>query len=439
MKFDPYSEITMSQALTYLVHPKFGRNFYAMTLAPLMRVETKKVFAMAVGATARRLVLSYNPDWVNESQFEYVVGVLEHEALHLVLEHLPRSLRMRAVLSGRELEWFEKAIDQYASDMAANSLLTKSNRWMRENKFDEMIRPEHYGLPPDKSYEWYVRALLEKVSKNPEDMDDMVSALGGDTGGGPSDKPPVYSDWAHAHDLWNETCASLSDEERESLASELDRQTRALVKKVVHDYQKSCGRLPAHLQSVIEVVLEPPKIPWTRLLRAVVTTTKKCKWRRSTARPNRRYVGTPRLFDFPGAVEDRVFHVVFAVDTSGSMGDPELAAGFNELQHLQKADPDIRITVIEADAQVQKVYEIGARDVVDPKFHGRGGTDFNPALIEAKRHKPDIMFYYTDGFAPRPRVANRVKCPFFWLLTKDSTEPDPDWGRRLLMEDHLCE
>jgi predicted metal-dependent peptidase len=434
MEFDPYSEVTLSQAMSYLVHPKFGRNFYAMTLAPLLRLEDRNIYAMGVTAVGRRFALLYNPEWIDESPFEFVVGVMEHEALHLVLEHLSRSLRFRSLLSGDDLKFFSDTLDQYAGDMAVNSLLVKSNKWMADNKSaDSMILADHYDLPMDKSYEWYANRLMERARDDPNFRKKLCTGLGQGC-----DAPGVHGDWADMHIGWAKMCEKMSDEEKESLAHELDRQAREIIKKVADDYRKMCGSVPGHLVSQIEAILEPPRISWLRILRTVVVNTKKFRWRRSISRPNRRHAGVPGLAKFPGRVKNRVFHVVFAVDTSGSMSDPELALAFNELQHLQKADPDIKITIIEADVVVQKVYEVRFNDEIDPEFAGRGGTRFNHALDEAKKHEPDIMFYYTDGGASAPAVSSRVACPFFWLLTPTGTNPDRLWGRVLHMEDQLC-
>lgn len=434
MEFDPYSEVTLSQAMSYLVHPKFGRNFYAMTLSPLLRVEAPNIYAMGVTAVGRRFALLYNPTWIDESSFEFVVGVIEHEALHLVMEHLSRSLRFRATLAGNDLKFFSEILDQYAADMAVNSLLVKSNKWMERNKSaDSMVLPAHYGLPPDKSYEWYARQLMQKTQDDPDLCNKLRAGLA------QGDEPGVHADWAGAHADWGKMCEKLSDEEKESLAHELDRQAREIIKKVAADYRKMCGSVPGHLQSQIEAILEPPRISWLRILRTVVVNTKKYRWRRSVSRPTRRHVGVPGLANFPGRVKDRVFHVVFAVDTSGSMSEPELALAFNELQHLQKVDPFIKITIIEADIPVQKVYEVHCNDEIDPVFTGRGGTNFDAALCEAKKHEPDIMFYYTDGGASAPKATSRVKCPFFWLLTPTGNNPDKQWGRVLHMEDTICE
>lgn len=430
MLFDTNSVITLSQAMSYLVHPRFGRNFYAMTLAPLLRLERKDIPAMAVGAINKRFALFYNTQWINENPFEYVVGVLEHEALHLVLEHLSRGLRFRTALTGDELAFFSTTLDQYAADMAVNSLLIKSNEWMKDNKFDSMITPSAYGLPMDKSYEWYARQLLKMVKKDPDLKKQLADGLTPDG---------QHGKWSAAHAAWEQMCAGMSDGEKEALANELDRQARTILKKTSRDYQKTCGSVPAHLASIIEELLAPPRIAWERLLRRAVVSTKKYKWVRSTARPNRRHLGIAKLSNFPGRVKDRIFHVVFVVDTSGSMGTPELALAFNELQHLQKVDSDIKITIIEADVGVHKVYTIGFNSTIDPEFHGRGGTSFDLALEEAQKHKPDIALYYTDGYASPPRPPSRVSCPFFWLLTPNGQIPDNNWGRVLRMEDKVCE
>jgi predicted metal-dependent peptidase len=119
------------------------------------------------------------------------------------------------------------------------------------------------------------------------------------------------------------------------------------------------------------------------------------------------------------------------------MGSEELSMALSLMQDLQRADRDIRITIIESDAAVGKVYEVGPSSEIDPRFTGRGGTDFNPALVEAKDHEPDVVFYYTDGYAPPPEVESRVAVPFAWLITPRGTVPDENWGHVIKLQD-IC-
>jgi predicted metal-dependent peptidase len=105
------------------------------------------------------------------------------------------------------------------------------------------------------------------------------------------------------------------------------------------------------------------------------------------------------------------------------------------LRHLQQADNEIEITIIEADVSIGKEYTVGPTTELNYQLTGRGGTDFNYALKRARELKPDICFYYTDGYAPAPDPENRVPCPMVWLISPGGTPPDPHWGYILEMRD----
>ena len=117
------------------------------------------------------------------------------------------------------------------------------------------------------------------------------------------------------------------------------------------------------------------------------------------------------------------------------MIEDELVMALEELAGLQKADKDIEVHVIEADVTVEKEYLLSSMSKIQYDLRGRGGTDFNSALLRCKELKPDICFYYTDGYASVPNVESRVHCPMVWLLTPSGTIPDEDWGIVIRMKD----
>jgi hypothetical protein len=221
---------------------------------------------------------------------------------------------------------------------------------------------------------------------------------------------------------------SMNIDEMLALADELEHQGQRIIKQAVDDHKKSRGTIPGHLQQYIDDLLRQAKIPWTTILRNKVINTQRYKKYRSVGRPRRRHIGIPRLMKFPGYSKERRFTVAFCIDTSGSMGEEELRLGLSELQGLQKADKDIKIHIIECDTAVGRVYEVGPNDEIKREVTGRGGTTFDPAVIKAKELNPDIVFYFTDGYAPALQVENRVSCPFLWVITPGGCIPDPDYG-----------
>jgi predicted metal-dependent peptidase len=112
-------------------------------------------------------------------------------------------------------------------------------------------------------------------------------------------------------------------------------------------------------------------------------------------------------------------HIVFAIDTSGSMDLPVLEQIAAELRSFRETFP-CRTTVIQADARVQTVTAYEAMDGIEiPEkisFRGRGGTDFRPVFEWAAREAPDaLVLYATDGLGSLPE--SEPTSAVIWLLT----------------------
>lgn len=155
----------------------------------------------------------------------------------------------------------------------------------------------------------------------------------------------------------------------------------------------------------------------------------------------RRLSQLKRIPPFPGIRHSNKFTIVYAVDTSGSMSSDDLKLGLSELQHIQKSDSEVRIVVMQADAQVAHEYEINATDEIDFKIYGRGGTDFEPVfervqeLLHSSEKAPDILIYATDGYAPPPSI--KLPIPVVWLITPTGRPVCSEAGNiTLVMKDY---
>ena len=212
-----------------------------------------------------------------------------------------------------------------------------------------------------------------------------------------------------------------------------------MLESAVEEQEKNRGTIPAGLQQYIDQWLRPPMVPWPQLLHNICKRTQQTKVGRGICRPSRRLYGISGILPFPGPKRDRRFTVVYALDTSGSMSVADMREGLTEVCHLAKADPEITVHVMHADAVVQHVYEVTSPDDVEWEVHGRGGTTFDPVFIKAKemlrsQKAPDILIYATDGFAPPPAPENWLPIPVVWLVTPNGVNPSPEYGHMIRME-----
>ena len=151
----------------------------------------------------------------------------------------------------------------------------------------------------------------------------------------------------------------------------------------------------------------------------------------------------------PGLVDAQLVPL-FILDTSGSMDEKMMWTGINEtVQVLQQMGIDEGYLCM-ADAEVAmepKMVRLSELKV-PMVFHGRGGTDFRPALLAAENMfpRPDLIFYWTDGdgwaspepcsiptiwgVIPHRYYGNRVRRPASWgevvVITENPEVPDDE-------------
>jgi Uncharacterized protein conserved in bacteria len=142
-------------------------------------------------------------------------------------------------------------------------------------------------------------------------------------------------------------------------------------------------------------------------------------------RPNRRlYHGTYGVL-FPSRKRDRMGKVVFVRDTSGSVDDRQMSA-YNEQIYTLTSQEMNEYIVIDADASVRQVYELGPGDYPPMTGAGGGGTAFSPAfekvaeMLDAGEDLAGLV-YLTDLYGPEPseELVSRMGIPVLWVSTSE--------------------
>jgi predicted metal-dependent peptidase len=167
------------------------------------------------------------------------------------------------------------------------------------------------------------------------------------------------------------------------------------------------GRLSAGWRRWAEDLLEP-KVDWRRVLAAEIRkglSTVSGRVDYTYRRPSRRASASPDVV-LP-ALERPVPEVVVLCDTSGSMGEEELATVLVEVDGLLKGVglARNRVRVMAVDAAVQTVQQVtSARQI---NLVGGGGTDMGAGLVAAARlrPRPSVVVVLTDGMTPWPLEA----------------------------------
>ena len=177
------------------------------------------------------------------------------------------------------------------------------------------------------------------------------------------------------------------------------------------------GLMPGHFLSQVEAVNKPAELSWQAILKKYIGTISANK-RKTRMRLNRRQ---PERFDLSGRVDDKVLKIAVAIDTSGSVDDYMIGKIFNEIFAIL-AKRKHEITVIECDAEVQRVYRARSRGDIKLKVAGRGGTRFTPVIEyvnDDKYFRDALLIYFTDGYGetniPKPMTYRNI-----WVVFGDS-------------------
>ena len=229
-----------------------------------------------------------------------------------------------------------------------------------------------------------IKQIYDTLKKEQQERGDQGGDQGGQGGEGFDEH-----DWEGAKEL--------TKEETDKLAKEVDQAIRQGQIAAAKMHGKNGGGMNRDLDELLN-----PKVDWRVLLREFVTATCAGRDYSSWRKPNRRFLSSDIIM--PSLVSERVDHMVIGIDTSGSIGGPELTQFLSEVVAIaEHVNPD-KVDLIYWDARVagHEVYNSGtlATLVNSTKPKGGGGTDPTcvPAYLDKHGIKPECVIMLTDGY-----------------------------------------
>ena len=228
-----------------------------------------------------------------------------------------------------------------------------------------------------------------------------------------------------------EGAENLTDEEKKELAREIDQ----AIRQGLLAHQKSMGKGAGGLDRELGDLLAP-KVDWREVLREFVKATCSAKDASSWRRVNRRFLSTGTYM--PSMIGEKVGHLVVAIDTSGSIGGPELDEFLAEVKGIaEEVYPEV-VDLIYWDGDVAAHEKYSGAEVSNivssTKPKGGGGTDPScvSKYLKDENIKPEAIIVLTDGYVPN--WGDEWTAPIMWVISGGNTSAVAEHGKTIYLE-----
>jgi len=315
------------------------RVFYAALLLQ-MRIEyDKSIGTMGIGLKDNIIRLIVNPEFIEKLKLSELSAILEHEALHVILQHFNRR-------QDREKERWNTACD-----LAANQMI--------QGLPDLALMPKHYNVPAELPAEQYYELIPKEQSKETIGQVDN------------------HSNWR-----------PLTETEKEIIRQSVEEAAK-----------RTHGKIPGSIKSYLDELLKRPTIPWQHVLRQYIHGSIRAFKKFSWKRPNRRFGfnqpgrATQRIariviaVDTSGSVSDEELKMFFSEIYAIQKVYPVQISVIQADSKVQKVD-----TLRKGQMYKGEIEGRGGTNFI-PVFN----------YIKEKHLNVDLLLYLTDGFGDFPK------------------------------------
>jgi predicted metal-dependent peptidase len=403
----------------YMVNLLWAEPFFAILMRSIDRIRDDKFPTAGVTVSNGSPTLIFNGTWLSTLRDKQVMGLLKHEAYHLVYRHVVDRRK------SPHRTW------NYATDLAINGLLDPDELpdgglipgkplAIKPEVLDAMdeerrasfkaLSDKIEGFPVGKASEWYFARLNEKG--------DHTKAMDGDgkikiklkPGKGQGQPGQGNGDMeveidvlgTDSHDGWDD----MEEADREIAKGKLK---EALGKAQRHaDSHNSWGTVPAEVREEIRRMVAG-EVDWKAVLRNFVGMRQRARRSHTMKRIHRKYP-----YIHPGSKVGHTSNLAVYVDQSGSVSDEWLGMAFGALEQLSR-QVTFHVYPFDTEVVVKEYKEWKKGRKLQLKRVRAGGTDFKAACnhAHANRDKFDGYIIITDGGCYDPGPALIRRC---WVL-----------------------
>ena len=351
--------------------------------------------------------LFVNPKFAKKLSDAELVTVLCHEVLHPALGHLWRMT---------PLSHPDNNCRQKAADYEVNEMLDDANQHARNRAtpfpFTGVLSK---GICRDARFKGmgaekiYTTLLAEKQDGDGGGQPGYGD--GEDDGNGhpqPGDKPGKDGD--------GKTPSMGEFESPPGNTSEQKKSQQDWQQRVIQAVQacKNKGDIPGQIRQMVEK-LTKTVVDWKAVLREFC---RRAKDDYSFSVPNRRYSDSE--FIMPSLHSEKLGKLVFAIDTSGSIGGTLLSEFIGQAQLVLDELLPESVEIVCCDTEITSRREYTPGETIENDAPGGGGTDFRPVFNTLPDDAIAVVFL-TDMYGTFPKSAPEV--PTLWVSYGGKEEP----------------
>jgi predicted metal-dependent peptidase len=330
----------------------------------------------------------YGREFIKKLKDPELAFVVMHEGMHKAYRHLT---------TWKKLHDENSRLANAACDYVINLQLKDIDPEERIIAMPKYREGEHKGK---------VMGLIDEKYRgmNAKQVFDLLKQEYGDGGGGEGFDD---HDWDGAKEL--------SEEDKKKLERDIDQ----AIRQGLMAQQKIAGKGTGGISRELEELLQP-KIDWREVLREFVKSTCRARDTSSWRRPNRRYLSTDTYM--PSMIGQRVGHLVIAIDTSGSIGNAELAEFLSEVKGIAEEVNPEKVDLLYWGTSVEQHEEYSENEVPNivssTKPVGGGGTAPSciSTYIAEKKIEPECIIVLTDGCVGDDWGSDWT-APLLWVIT----------------------
>lgn len=324
------------------------------------RIRFDMTSAFGINLKQGGYVLYVNPFILLRQPPDVMKDGIKREVLHIISAHLMRVKQLS--------QSFNKTAVHMAMDMVVNDYLEHVDR----DAVTVANVNERFGLllKRFRTIEYYAKAIDNVMTEKPDlfvPIDDADTAVA-------MEFNPETS-----HDIWDESDSIDADT--------MDQITERYINEA------SKGDMEGYVKSLIDTFQKTRRtLPWYFYLKKLMGKVSS-GYKKTTMRRNRRQ---PERLELSGTLRQHKANVWVALDMSGSITDDEFTNALEQVLQIVHAY-NHRITVVECDNEVRRIYTMESVRDVKPRLDVRGATAFSPVFSLANQHRVDLLVYFTDG------------------------------------------